>query len=171
MVSKRKAYQKYARGGAVPLAIEVNTPAADPTALEDMIKQDGNTQRDSGDDADASVAFPVQIDALRKAEQNQREQNEQFQRDRCTMSREQKEQHWRENGIGGDDLKYLHEPEDNPHVTVMAVADARKQGLAEDTDQFHQAVKHNFRRLLPKLKDHTAELEEAYRRGDTEAQA
>jgi hypothetical protein len=92
----------------------------------------------------------------------------------------------RENGIAGDDLQYLHELEDNPQITVMAVADARKQGHAEDTQEFHQAVKSNFRKLLPQLNriipvdgrensvqsdDPVAELEDAYQAGDENAQA
>lgn len=39
-------------------------------------------QHDSGDETDASAAFQKQIDALRKSEQTQREQNEQLTRDR-----------------------------------------------------------------------------------------
>jgi len=52
-----------------------------------------------------------------------------------------------------------------------AVADARKQGLAEDTDQFHQAVKHKLPQTTAQVERPHGELEEAYRRGDTEAQA
>jgi hypothetical protein len=169
MVTKRKAYQRFAAGGAVKaldvapdLQVDIDNPAAHVAAdhgTEQMLDHIEN------EDHDASAQFQKQIDALRNAEQ--------VQRDHATMSREEKSQHWRENGIGGDDLQYLHELEDNPHVTVMAVADARKQGHAEDTQEFHQAVKSNFRKLLPQLKesDHVAELEDAYAAGDVGRQA
>jgi hypothetical protein len=164
--------RSYARGGAVPLAIEVDTPAADHAAdvlTEKMLPaaEAPSEAPISVEDGDASRAFQTQIDALRKSEQ--------MQRGHASMSREEKSQHWRENGIGGDDLKYLHELEDNPHITVMAVADARKQGLPEDTQQFHAAVKSNFRKLLPQLtrelSDPVRELEAAYQIGDVKAQA
>jgi hypothetical protein len=162
-------YRKYHRGGAVPLTVEINTPKANiasEVVTDHMLPAtEAHDFTPKVEHGDASVAFQGQIDALRKSEQ--------MQRGHAGMNREEKSQYWRENGIGGDDLKYLHELEDNPHVTVMAVADARKLGHQEDTQQFHQAVKSNFRKLLPQLKqsDHVAELEDAYNRGDEKAQA
>jgi hypothetical protein len=161
--------RKYARGGAVPLDVEIDTPRShiETEAITDqmMHAHEDHDFEPKVEHGDASVAFQGQIDALRRSEQ--------MQRGHAGMSREEKSQHWRDNGIGGDDLQYLHELEDHPQITVAAVADARKQGHAEDTQQFHQAVKTNFRKLLPQLKqsDHVAELEDAYAAGDVGRQA
>lgn len=175
---RKRSVRRYADGGAVPLDVEIDTPRSHVAteAITDQMMQahEGHDFTPKVLEGDASVAFQGQIDALRKAEQNQREQNEQFQRDRFTMSREDRTQHWRDQGIGGADLDYMNALSDNPHVTVMAVADARKQGHAEDTDEFHNAVRSNFHRLLPQLSeqsDPVHDLEAAYQRGDVSGQA
>jgi len=62
-------------------AAQVVEPEDDETAKL-AVTQDDGLQHDTGDENDASAAFQKQIDALRKSEQTQREQNEQLTRDR-----------------------------------------------------------------------------------------
>jgi hypothetical protein len=130
----------YKDGGAVPLHVEVDTPAAriesdkvtdhmlpviDKPALS--IDVDHSHTKD-----EASQAFQKQIDALRKSEDIQR------QRHAAVAS---------QHGLTPNQMRFLQENPSFPHhpeVAKRALMAAHAEGHADDSDLFHIAVGKHF---------------------------
>ncbi len=79
----------FSKGRSAAAADIVEAESDETQKLAPEVTEDAG--RDSGDENDASVAFQKQIDALRKSEQTQREQNERLTRERDEATQRAKE--------------------------------------------------------------------------------
>jgi hypothetical protein len=99
---------------------------------------------------EASEALKRQINALQQSEELQRQYATQARQQR-PPSREEKLSAWRAQGAEESELGFLAQnPEliDRPDVTSQAAAAALHAGLQRGTDEFNNAVKVNFDRLM-----------------------
>jgi hypothetical protein len=137
---KTTNYKRYERGGAVPLDVQINTPSA-------HIAADANTGHllravTAGpaasidiDHDDASKAFQVQIDALRRSEEIQRQRAAQ-----AASALTLKEQAFLK-----DNPDFL----DDHEIAHKALMKAHQGGHVPDSDEFHSAVKAHWQALKP----------------------
>jgi hypothetical protein len=132
---KTTNYKRYRDGGAVeaqPLHIEVDTPAAHiatDAATDDLMSAVEPHYAD-----DASKAFQQQINNLRRSEEIQRER-----RAAPPLTKNQA-------AFVRDYPGFL----DDHQIAMKALGEAHGQGLQEDSEEFHRAVKSHFERLTGK---------------------
>ena len=120
MVRVKTKYRKFASGGAVPLDVQIETPAAPAVeAMEAPVD-------------DASVAFQHQIDQLRQAEAVQRQRNDEASRHAARLAEV--------NEILNANPDMLR----NPDELVRAEKDAYAEGHEPYSPEFHRAVKRSF---------------------------
>lgn len=141
--SRYKKPAGYRDGGAVPLCVEVDTPVAHVAAdklTEHMLPVVEAMEAPPVDEA--SAAFQKQIDALRQAEQVQRQR--QAAPPALPESPEARLEIWKRQGISDDDAEHLNDLIEYPAITAEAVRDANRQGLNPNSMEFHQAVRASF---------------------------
>jgi hypothetical protein len=159
MARTKTKYRRFATGGAVPLHVEIDTPAAHiaaDKATADLLPaiESSTTIPDIQDDA--SRAFQKQIDALRKSEQIQREraagQSPFSEIARATpeqLSRAQRVQKISEAGASLDHVNFLMDnpsmlDSDNFNATSKAHWAAIEAGHELDSPEYFRTMKNNF---------------------------
>jgi len=111
-------------------AAQVTEPE-DDEAAKLAAEQQEPEQHDSGNENDPSIAFQKQIDALRKSEQAQREQNEILSRDRDEAIRRANERDAENESL----KKTTYESQGESIASSMAAANAAAQAAQNDLER------------------------------------
>jgi hypothetical protein len=105
---------------------------------------------------EAGEALRQQLNALRQSEELQKQfalhqRAAQMAQRTQPMSREQKLEVWKSQGLSDSEADWLRERPaliDRPEITQQAVAAASRAGLERGSDDFHAAVENNFNTLM-----------------------
>lgn len=119
----------------VPPGEKIDTEAVEE-ALQTAVEAD-----------EAAAALKRQIEAIHEAEALQRQQAGQMMAAQRPLTREQKLDFWRQQGLTDEETKFLQaNPEmiDNSAVTNHAAALALQEGHERDSESYFAAVKNNF---------------------------
>jgi hypothetical protein len=157
----------------VPLAVQVDTPAAhvaaDAATAQMVPAAEAQDYTPKVEDGDASVAFQGQIDALRNAEASQRERTAQG-TPALPPTRALRLQHWRDQGFDAAQAEYFNALHENPQRTQAALAATHDMGINPNDVNFHNEVQKNFHHLAA-AEAAQNDLQAAYDRGDVNGQA
>jgi hypothetical protein len=152
---KKTRYRRFKDGGAVsaPLHVEIDTPQAHVAAdkaTADLLPaiESATTIPDVQDDA--SRAFQLQIDALRRSEQIQRDRAAQAASPKS--SREETLQRWRDQGMTDGQADFLRTHQhmiDEPERLRKASEHATQMGHQVDTPTYYAAIASKFAEAEP----------------------
>jgi hypothetical protein len=139
----------------VEAATAAHEPVAEPAPdVEAVAKAEAEAAQ-----ADrAKFALLRQIEAMKRAEQVQRQQHLEYQRVALNgqpLSRDEKLEQWRQQGLTAREALFLREHPtmiDHPEVASFAANAALAAGLERDTDRYWQAVTENFDKAMSHLK-------------------
>jgi hypothetical protein len=106
-------------------------------------------------EVDASLALQQQLEELKKSEEMQRQRQAQIPLQQQPMTREQKLELWKRQGLTEAEMNFLRQnPQmiDYPQLTSQAAAEAMQQGHQRESQAFQEAMKMNFDNHLDRMR-------------------
>jgi hypothetical protein len=150
----KSAYREKPAANINPPAEAVITPAPDAPAVAAEVRPQSEPQAGSSQPDEAAAALRRQIDELRRSETMNRRAAELAVRPQQPLSREQKIELWRQQGMGDQEAEFLKQHPmmiDANMLTAYAAREALQAGHERGSETFLQETKRIFDKHIADL--------------------